>query len=659
MKFALLPLLNLLRLPVDFLFLTIDWLRGVFDTARRFISAKRGLRRSCTFCGSPEFVLKKERPCVAAAKYGNPWMFKAVCPCVRPAHPPEHATPYCTNKSAYRKPARVLPVSGLLIAVIWVGIVYAAIQLEPGLRFSEGLVALKHAEDTQHQKSLDTTLGKSDEASAQRELTHIKTILAEQHYAEAETRLAQLLERHPGFQDAYPVQADLQFRQLKQEEALLALGNAERAGLSGPIMDLLRAKKQALEGQPEQAVQTLDTTWPAVQPNPTILLDRAALYQHLNALPSARSNLVQLLELDPNHLKGRAKLSAVLFKLGETEAARAQFEQVQALDPADPDVRVLDLEISLLDGDLSTFKKKLKALSADFPDLASVQLRIARLEQQMRQMGTALERIEPFTRSPQRNERFTAHMLRAQIMLERDLPTDAERELAQALEIVPSHIPALLMKAQILIARQQWQAANKLLQPLANTYTQHVEIAIMQAACEEHLGELNRAEAILLEKKEAFPDNNRLIVNLGNFYQSHGAPEKAMAVMEAFLTRHPDDTVVINNLIYVMADQEQQLDRAHTLARQLMESHPNDPVFADTIGWLFVKRKAFTEAIPHLEMALRGVPNHPVVLYHLALAYHGAGNVEQARTCLERSLARGIRYDGITTAEQLLKSLQP
>ncbi|MFP6907551.1 MAG: hypothetical protein VCG02_20210, partial [Verrucomicrobiota bacterium] len=62
------PILNLLRLPVDFVFLTVDWLRGQFDTGRIFLAGKRGNKRSCTFCGNPEFLMQKERPCLAASK---------------------------------------------------------------------------------------------------------------------------------------------------------------------------------------------------------------------------------------------------------------------------------------------------------------------------------------------------------------------------------------------------------------------------------------------------------------------------------------------------------------------------------------------------------------------------------------------------------------
>lgn len=628
---------NLLRLPVDFVLLTLDWLRGLFDAIRISLGRIRGKRRSCTFCGDPEFLMQKERPCLAARKYGNPWIFKAICPCVQPAKMPDHATPYCTAESAFRKSARHLPISGLLIAIIWAGITLGIIKLDPTQYFGQTV---------------------RDDQATILEYTKAESALHDQRYEQADKRITDLVNRYPGFHAALPLQAEIYFKQLKHEAALQALENAERAGEKGPRMELLRARKWMIQGEPDHAIRWLDKTQDADTQDPTMLLERAALYLHLNAYSSARSNLVQLLSVDPQHLQGHIRLSSLLFKLQEKDDARTHFSAAQAIDSAHPDLRLLDLKINLLDGEEQQVREKMLSLGTDFPDHTSIQIKIAKLELIMKQAGAALERVEKVSSSENRHERFAAHMLHAQIMIEHELLTDAERDLELALAIQPNHLPAQQAKVRIIMARKNWHAALKILTPLRKKYPQQTILYLMEATCQEEIGDTKQARTLLLHAREILPDNLAIVIRLSNFYQAQNNLQEACHLLEIFVEAQPDNHIAINNLAYLLADQGQDLDRAHHLAQQLMEGHPNNPLFADTIGWVHIQRKAFNEAIPPLEMALRGVPHNPVVLYHLALAYHGSGREDQARTYLERSIDRGVAYKELEQAKTLLRHLQ-
>ncbi|MFP6904498.1 MAG: tetratricopeptide repeat protein, partial [Verrucomicrobiota bacterium] len=525
-------------------------------------------------------------------------MFKAICPYVRPVKIPDHATPYCTAESAFRKPTRHLPISGLLIAIIWAAITLGVLKLDPARHFEQSMIALKQAEDAQHRKHLDTTLSKEDEQAAIQECAKVASALNDQHYEQADQRITDLVNRYPGFYAALPLQAEVYFKQLKHEAALQALENAERAGEKGPRMELLRVKKWVIRGEPDRAIQWLDETQDAAEQDPTVLLERATLYLHLNAYSSARSNLVQLLSVDPQHLQGHIRLSSLLFKLQEEDEARAHFSAAQAIDSTHPDLRLLDLEINLLDGEEQQVREKLLSLGTDFPDHASIQIKIAKLELFMKQAGAALERVEKISSGENRHERFAAHMLHAQIMIEHELLTDAERDLELALAIQPSHLPAQQAKARILMARKNWNAALKILTPLRKKHPQQTMLYLMEAACQEHIGDTEQTRTLLLHIRETRPDNPAIAIRLSNFYQAQGNLQEAIHLLETFVEAHPDNHIAINNLIYLLADQGQDLDHPQRLAQQLMEAHPNNPLFADTIGWVHIQRKAFNEAIP-------------------------------------------------------------
>ena len=52
-----------------------------------------------------------------------------------------------------------------------------------------------------------------------------------------------------------------------------------------------------------------------------------------------------------------------------------------------------------------------------------------------------------------------------------------------------------------------------------------------------------------------------------------------------------------------------------------------------------MKRGDGEAALPHLERAAAGLPQEPLVLYHLGAAQHALGQPEAARASLERALA--------------------
>jgi tetratricopeptide (TPR) repeat protein len=49
----------------------------------------------------------------------------------------------------------------------------------------------------------------------------------------------------------------------------------------------------------------------------------------------------------------------------------------------------------------------------------------------------------------------------------------------------------------------------------------------------------------------------------------------------------------------------------------------------------------FREAVTYLEPAAEGLPDNPVVLYHLGMTYIALERIEEGRAMLERAVAAG------------------
>ena len=89
----------------------------------------------------------------------------------------------------------------------------------------------------------------------------------------------------------------------------------------------------------------------------------------------------------------------------------------------------------------------------------------------------------------------------------------------------------------------------------------------------------------------------------------------AAAILREMLDADPDDTQVLNNLGYNLADQNRELEEAETLVRRAIEldkwqrTRAGDPDaasggYADSLGWVLFRRGKLKEARVQLEAAV-------------------------------------------------------
>ncbi len=154
---------------------------------------------------------------------------------------------------------------------------------------------------------------------------------------------------------------------------------------------------------------------------------------------------------------------------------------------------------------------------------------------------------------------------------------------------------------------------------------------------------------------ESVPTDARLHHFLGVLYQSSGQEERAMERYEDAIRHDPNLAEAKNNLAYLLAMNEADLDRALDLAQEAKALMPDDPNTADTLGWVLYKRGIASAAITYFrEAEARMEPlsaSLGVVRQHLAMAYEANGEVPQARAAIERALA------GLENRQQRLRAL--
>jgi len=78
----------------------------------------------------------------------------------------------------------------------------------------------------------------------------------------------------------------------------------------------------------------------------------------------------------------------------------------------------------------------------------------------------------------------------------------------------------------------------------------------------------------------------------------------------------------------------------------------------DTLGLAYYKKGLYGNALIEFLDSVKKIPDHPVVNYHLGLAYHKKGDRQPAMDALKKALEISDTFDGADHARQLLSELE-
>jgi len=174
-----------------------------------------------------------------------------------------------------------------------------------------------------------------------------------------------------------------------------------------------------------------------------------------------------------------------------------------------------------------------------------------------------------------------------------------------------------------------------------------------------YLSENKQEQAIaqykaLLEVNPKQPTAHMLLAAIYDLQDRFDQSEKHY---RAALDINPDFVAAANNLAYILADHDKDIDDALKYARLAKEKLPNDPNVMDTLGWVYYKKALYDSAIDEFTGCLEKMPDNPTVIYHLGMAYYKKGEFEKARTELQKALELDKNFAEANEAERILAEL--
>ena len=479
-------------------------------------------------------------------------------------------------------------------------------------------------------------------------------------------------------------------------------------------------------GRQPQAIQEFERLYKKDPEDRQARTRLIAAYNGANRRADAQKLLANVLKKNPKDLDALLQRGELLLADKQYARAEADFSQVQHLLPSSPEIHYLQAKLNQARGNVLLYRQELGDALRLNPALMSVRLELVQSFLQANDGKTALDllneapeaqkQLPPFIEA--RNWAFWAlgnlPAMRAgidhglglqrttQLLIQDGLyklrtgdAAGARKVLEEALQIDPSDLLALRA------LNQSYRILKE--NPLAVTKVkEYAARAPKSADVQEFLGELLSSSgdaagaraafmAAKADSPEFIPADLALVrldivqgkwedaqkrleasatitsgtlprVWLGILEEIRGQNGKAKQDFQKAVDADPNQAQALNNLAYLLAEQDHSLDEALKYAQRAVEVDPAKPNYADTLGWILYQKGLYSSAIPYLEKAdtaPRGAlpaSSSAVWKYHLAMAYAKTGDQQRSRTTLEAALKINPRLPEAKTARDLIEA---
>jgi tetratricopeptide (TPR) repeat protein len=174
--------------------------------------------------------------------------------------------------------------------------------------------------------------------------------------------------------------------------------------------------------------------------------------------------------------------------------------------------------------------------------------------------------------------------------------------------------------------------------------THEREVQLLRASILRERGEYPRAQALLRELANRFPEEHDITLQLAVVASDAGDLEEAERSYRQLLAlgtdgRNPWFETASNNLGYMFATKGIRLDEAEQLALAALEVNPRAGYILDTVGVVYLRKGDFEKARLYLERAARFSLRDVEIYTNLGELYEKIGEHELAQQMYDRALA--------------------
>jgi tetratricopeptide (TPR) repeat protein len=385
--------------------------------------------------------------------------------------------------------------------------------------------------------------------------------------------------------------------------------------------------------------------------NPVLHYDLARGYYAENEIDKAFNEAQEAVRLRPSLMPARIITARIYEDRGQHGKALEQAGMVLDRLPNDPQARLVHARALIGLKDVSKAQPELEALVKQNPAFADAVYQLANLYMDQKQYDKAAGQFQQLWQGlgPNSQPDLRGFVGQQDVKLRQGHWREAIQSIQDLVQKNPNQTAL-----RYTLANFQAQAGTSLpetapertslLKDSAGNYEQ----VLKTANSFEALVRLGTVQRLLKENEAALgsferamklnPGNSEAFLSRAEILEALGQKDKARDAYNQTLGVDPDNVVALNNLAFMNADTDQNLDQALTYAERAKKRLPNNPNIADTLGYVYYRRNLTSDALRELEAAVQGDPKNATYRLHLAMALLKSGDKTKARREAENAL---------------------
>jgi tetratricopeptide (TPR) repeat protein len=420
---------------------------------------------------------------------------------------------------------------------------------------------------------------------------------------------------------------------------------------------IIRAAIALKRKHPKQAVGDIRTILRDQPDSVRALRLLARAYIQTKDISLAQDALEKAIQAAPNAPEAYLELGELRAVHGDTDGALAVLEQLLARLPDNAAAQKAIAGIQLGKKDWAALDKTAGGILSTRPDDAlGYYLKGLALQRENKYQESIGQLEEALKRAPKAPEPIVAI---ARSYLAMHQPEEAEARVKQRLAEDPDDVTAKNILGDIYVAMKRLPQAQAEYQDAIRFHPKSPTAYGRLSRLQMGAGDKAAAIATLESGVEETGRNGFLVFSLATALERSGRYDEAAAAYEDVLARYPHADVVANNLAMLLATRPgrdaKALGRALELAQRFQDS--KEPVYLDTLGWVYYQAGNYKEAADVLEKAVGLAKSFPELDYHLGMAELKLGELEKAKTYLARAAGAKKPFPGIEEARSALGGL--
>jgi tetratricopeptide (TPR) repeat protein len=391
--------------------------------------------------------------------------------------------------------------------------------------------------------------------------------------------------------------------------------------------------------QPSEALKYYENITENYQYDETVLMRMADIYESYGDYANTAATIEKLLTLNPADLNLRYSAAAAYVKMQDYDKAIKIYEEILATNPDNKDVQTEIMKLYFRSHrNKEAFEKYSRLIekdSLDFISKISIAVAFFQASAEDREAFDVAKSILNTLKESYPNEWMPVFYLTY---------IDAGREPEQSEKIFQDLLSSNDTSAEL---HKQvgfyYYEKNELLKALdvfrkgADKFSGDFTLNYLTGNTFYRLGKNNEALPYLEKALEISPKDINVLSNLGLVYDDLKMNYECDMLYEKALSYYPDNTLLLNNYAYHLAERGERLKEAEQMSRKTIDKEPENASYLDTYGWILFKMKDYKNALRYIEKAVK-LSRNETLLDHLGDVYEALGEIVKALKAWKEAL---------------------